>query len=155
MKPTLIKEITDAQGNVIKPFTPQLLWDITKDPVINVLDDTGKPTGEKKTVEPWVIDYAKQGMREVVVSGTASKIFKDTDLELQSAGKTGTAEYCDNVAQARIFANRKPGRHTPGIPAMPPMIILRSWSLPSFITVVKAPQSLRQSSRKCCRLTLI
>jgi penicillin-binding protein 2 len=101
MKPTLIKEITDAQGNVIKPFTPQLLWDITKDPVINVLDDTGKPTGEKKTVEPWVIDYAKQGMREVVVSGTASKIFKDTDLELQSAGKTGTAEYCDNVAQAK------------------------------------------------------
>jgi len=76
MKPTIIKEITDAQGNVIKPFTPQLLWDITKDPVINVLDDSGKPTGEKKTVEPWVINYAKQGMREVVVSGTASEVSK-------------------------------------------------------------------------------
>ena len=101
MKPTIIKEITDAQGNVIKPFTPQLLWDITKDPVINVLDDSGKPTGEKKTVEPWVINYAKQGMREVVVSGTASEVFKETDLQLQSAGKTGTAEYCDNVAQAK------------------------------------------------------
>lgn len=101
MKPTVIKEITDSQGNVIKPFTPTLLWDITKDPVINVLDSTGKPTGEKMTVEPWVIDYAKQGMREVVVSGTSSKIFEDTDLQLQSAGKTGTAEYCDNVAQAK------------------------------------------------------
>ncbi len=101
MKPTIIKEVTDSQGDVIKPFTPTLLWDITKDPVINVLDSTGKPTGEKKTVEPWVIDYAKQGMREVVVSGTSSKIFADTDLQLQSAGKTGTAEYCDNVAQAK------------------------------------------------------
>lgn len=101
MKPTIIKEVTDAQGNVIKPFAPQLLWDITKDPVINVLDDTGKPTGEKKTVEPWVINYAKQGMRDVVVSGTASEVFKGTDLQLQSAGKTGTAEYCDNVAQAK------------------------------------------------------
>lgn len=101
MKPTIIKEITDSQGNVIQPFTPTLLWDITKDPVINVLDDSGKPTGEKKVVEPWVIDYARQGMREVVVSGTSSSVFKDTDLELQSAGKTGTAEYCDDVAQEK------------------------------------------------------
>ncbi len=101
MKPTIIKEITDSEGNVIKPFTPTLLWDITKDPVINVLDASGKPTGEKKTVEPWVIDYTKQALREVVVSGTAKLIFKDTDTELRSAGKTGTAEYCDDVAWAK------------------------------------------------------
>ncbi len=101
MKPTIIKDITDAQGKVIQPFTPKLLWDITKDPVIKVLDANGKPTGETKVVEPWVIDYAKQGMREVVVSGTSSEVFKDTDLQLQSAGKTGTAEYCDDVAYAK------------------------------------------------------
>jgi len=98
MKPTIIEQITDSEGNVIKPFTPTLLWDITKDPVIDVLDQSGKPTGEKKSVEPWVVDYAKQGMREVVVSGTSKDVFKDTDLYLQSAGKTGTAEYCDDVA---------------------------------------------------------
>jgi len=155
MKPTLIKEITDAQGNVIKPFTPQLLWDITKDPVINVLDDTGKPTGEKKTVEPWVIDYAKQGMREVVVSGTASEISRTLILNCSLLVRQARRNIVITLPRQRIFANRKPGRHTPGIPAMPPTIILRSWSLPSFITVVKAPQSLRQLSRKCCRLTLI
>lgn len=99
MKPTIIREIQDSAGNVIKPFTPTLLWDITKDPVINVLDENGNPTGEKKTVESWVIDYAQQGMREVVVSGTASKYLKD--LTIPSAGKTGTAEYCDDVAQKK------------------------------------------------------
>ena len=37
----------------------------------------------------------------VVTEGTASKIFAGDkyNLATQSAGKTGTAEYCDNVAQ--------------------------------------------------------
>lgn len=99
MKPTIIREVQDSEGNVIQSFEPTLLWDITKDPVINILDENGNPTGEKKVVEPWVIDYAKQGMREVVVSGTASDYLEG--LTIPSAGKTGTAEYCDNVAQAK------------------------------------------------------
>lgn len=99
MQPTLIEDILDSEGNVVKPFEPKLVWDITKDPLINILDENNKPTGEKKVVEPWVIEEAQNGMREVVTNGTATKIM--AGLEIPSAGKTGTAEYCDNVAQAK------------------------------------------------------
>lgn len=99
MQPTIVKEILDADGNVIQEFSPKLVWDITKDPLINVLDENNKPTGEKIVVEPWVIDYAQQGMRRVVEDGTATNAM--ALLEIPSAGKTGTAEYCDNVAQEK------------------------------------------------------
>jgi penicillin-binding protein 2 len=39
----------------------------------------------------------KEGMREVVVNGTSAAEFEG--FAIPSAGKTGTAEYCDNVAQ--------------------------------------------------------
>ena len=99
MKPTLVKEILDSEGNVIKPFTPVQVRDITKDPVIHVYDENAVQTGELKTVEPWVIQKAKEGMREVVVNGTAKSIFRD--MTIQTAGKTGTAEYCDNIANEK------------------------------------------------------
>lgn len=99
MKPTVIREITDTAGNVVKPFTPTQLWDITVDPKIRVFDENNIPTGEMKTVEPWTIDLAKQGMVEVITNGTATKEFGG-DEALKVAGKTGTAEYCDNIAQA-------------------------------------------------------
>lgn len=99
MQPTIVREILDAEGNVIKPFEPKLVWDITKDPLINILDENNKPTGQKKVVEPWVIEYAQRGMRRVVEDGTATKAM--AMLEIPSAGKTGTAEYCDNVAQEK------------------------------------------------------
>jgi penicillin-binding protein 2 len=99
MKPTLIKEIVDQDGNVIKAFEPTLIWDITKDPVINVIDSNGIATGETKVIEAWVVAELQKGLREVVISGTASETF--ADLDIPSAGKTGTAEYCDNVAQAK------------------------------------------------------
>jgi penicillin-binding protein 2 len=112
MKPTLIKEvrdsngnliteIRDSEGNVIQEFGPKLIWDITKDPLIDVFDADNKPTGEKKVVEPWVIDYAQQGMRAVVEYGTASKPTTLGFYDVPSAGKTGSAEYCDNVAQEK------------------------------------------------------
>lgn len=99
MKPTIVKEIVDQEGNVVKSFEPEMLWDVTQDPVINVLDENGDPTGEKKVVESWVIQKLQEGLREVVVSGTAKDAM--VDLDIPSAGKTGTAEYCDNVAQAK------------------------------------------------------
>ncbi len=115
MKPTIVKEILDQQGNVVKAFEPQLLWDITKDPVINVVDETGKPitttdangneVPQKKVVEPWVVAKLKEGLRLVVADGTATKAFKN--LDIPSAGKTGTAEYCDNVAQAKGLCIRE------------------------------------------------
>jgi len=97
MRPTLIKEVIDNQGNVIKPFEPDMLWDITKDPKIHVYDENFFQTDELKVVEPWVVDKVKEGMREVVVSGTGKNVFEGAPFE--SAGKTGTAEYCDDVAR--------------------------------------------------------
>jgi penicillin-binding protein 2 len=101
MQPTIIKEITDAEGNLIQPFEPKLVWDITKDPLIDIFDADNKPTGEKKVVEPWVIEYAQQGMRAVVEYGTASKPSTLGFYNVPSAGKTGSAEYCDDVAQSK------------------------------------------------------
>lgn len=98
MKPTLIHDILDSEGNIVKPFSPTLVVDITKTPVINEYDERFLTTGVKKVVEPWTIQMAKEGMREVVVSGTAKEQFAGDTI--QSAGKTGTAEYCDNRAQA-------------------------------------------------------
>jgi penicillin-binding protein 2 len=99
MRPTLVKNVLDSQGNVIKPFQPDMLWDITKDPKIHVYDENFFQTDQVKTVEPWVIDEVKLGMREVVLSGTAKNVFVDADFE--SAGKTGTAEYCDDIAREK------------------------------------------------------
>lgn len=101
MQPTIIKEILNSKGEVVKPFEPKLVWDITKDPLIDILDENNKPTGEKKVVQPWVIDYAQQGMRAVVEYGTASKPTALGFYDVPSAGKTGSAEYCDNVAQEK------------------------------------------------------
>ncbi len=105
MKPTIIREYLDDEGNVTKPFEPVMIHDITKDPVITVYEDN-IPTTEKKVVEPWVIAKAKEGMREVVLSGTMAKEMADWQPN-PTAGKTGTAEYCDDVARAKDLC--KPG----------------------------------------------
>ena len=108
MQPTLVHQILDAKGVVIEPFTPEVKWDITKDPLIAVFDENGIPTEEKKVVENWVIDLTQEGMRLVVTEGTAARVFDQVGLtleidgkEIQAAGKTGTAEYCDDVAQSK------------------------------------------------------
>ncbi len=99
MRPTIVREILDANGEVIQPFQADMLWDITKDPMIHVYDEDFFQTGELKTVEPWVVDMAKRGMREVVANGTATDAFIGS--EIPSAGKTGTAEYCDDIAREK------------------------------------------------------
>jgi penicillin-binding protein 2 len=99
MQPTLVKDILDTDGNIIQSFKPVQKWDITKDPLINIYDDNLQPTGQKKVVEQWVIDLTKEGMRRVNTQGTAERTFLGTTYT--SAGKTGTAEYCDNVAQSK------------------------------------------------------
>ncbi len=98
MRPTIIHEILDNQGNVIKPFEPEMIHDITVDPVINKYVDN-VPTGEKITVQPYVIEKVQEGMRMVVTEGTVKKEF--TGVTIPTAGKTGTAEYCDDIAQAQ------------------------------------------------------
>lgn len=106
MQPTTISKITDAEGNVIVPFDPVMKWDITQDPVIDVYSDPtsaggceAKLTGEKITVEPWVVEKVQEGMRAAVTSGTLEDTFQNIGLAV--AGKTGTAEYCDTYANEK------------------------------------------------------
>lgn len=103
MRPTILQEILDSDGNVIKEFLPDQVWDITSDPLIDVFDDPTSPggcesklTGEKKTVEPWVIEKVQEGMRQAVLNGTLTDEFENVNISV--AGKTGTAEYCDKYA---------------------------------------------------------
>jgi penicillin-binding protein 2 len=104
MKPTLIREITDAEGNMIQPFSPVMKWDITKDAVIQEFYDTTirgcEPIeGRTKTVQPWVIEKVQEGMRRAVTNGTLRREFQN--VTFVAAGKTGTAEYCDKYANAK------------------------------------------------------
>ncbi len=96
MQSTLVHDVLDSEGNVVKPFQPKLQVDITRTPIINKYDERSRTTGEKVTVEPWVIQESKIGMREVVTVGTANVQF--AGMTIPSAGKTGTAEYCDDIA---------------------------------------------------------
>jgi penicillin-binding protein 2 len=104
MQPTLIREVIDSEGNVVEPFAPVLKWDITKDPIIQEFDETTirgcEPiVGQTKTVEPWVIETLQEGMRQAVTIGTLKDRFEGATIS--AAGKTGTAEYCDQYAQAK------------------------------------------------------
>jgi len=106
MRPTIVHHITDADGLEIQPFFPDLKWDITSDPVIDIFNDPTSPggcesklTGEKTTVEPWVVSLVQEGMRLAVTKGTLANEFEN--VTITAAGKTGTAEYCDEYALAK------------------------------------------------------
>ncbi len=106
MRPTLLHDILDSEGNVIKSFLPDPVWDITKDNLIDVITEPNEPggcesklTGEKKNVEPWVVEKVQEGMRLAVLSGTLEREF--SQVNIAAAGKTGTAEYCDIYANAK------------------------------------------------------
>ena len=137
MQPTLIEEVQDGEGNVVpmyldqdgnptrdrskavrtlSPFEPHAKWDITKDPVIQKFNETTikgcEPRDEWTTVQPWVLDKVREGMRLAVTEGTLAPRKTDgydfTGFEtmentqgIRAAGKTGTAEYCDKYAAAR------------------------------------------------------
>ena len=103
---TVVNRVIQKDGTIVRQLSPSFRWDITEEPLIDVYDGN-VTTGEKKTVEPWVIALANEGMRLVVTDGTASDYNTERHAELfrddsaQSAGKTGTAEYCDDVAQSK------------------------------------------------------
>jgi penicillin-binding protein 2 len=129
MKPTLIRQITDYEGNVVEkwfnpaeftvsdqpagegdfqisPFVPKERWDITSDPVITDYECTDgfcEETGAKKSVDPFVVQQIQTGMRLAVLesSGTLHREQSFMDYPVPVAGKTGTAEYCDDVARSQ------------------------------------------------------
>jgi penicillin-binding protein 2 len=93
---------TDIQnGYQISPFIPNMKWDITKDPIITGYECAGgycTETGQTKTVQRWVVQSVQQGMRLAITDpqGTLHTAFEGFPIAV--AGKTGTAEYCDDVA---------------------------------------------------------
>ncbi len=126
MQPTIVREVTDGDGNVvpfwfnpaefsvtdfetpgsyqISPFTPNLKWDVTVTPLIQGYSCDGaycSLTDEFKTISPEAIQAVREGMRLAVTDagfGTLNEIFGNFPIAV--AGKTGTAEYCDDVARA-------------------------------------------------------
>jgi len=106
MNPTILHDVLDGEGNVIQAFTPKMRWDITKDNVITVYEPEPGITGcidtnEKKNVDPQVIKDVQTGMHMAVLEGTLSDPIKVgfQTLNIAVAGKTGTAEYCDEFAR--------------------------------------------------------
>jgi penicillin-binding protein 2 len=106
MDVTIVNKVIAKDGTITQELTPSYRWDITQEPLIESYDGN-VPTGDVKAVEPWVLELSNQGMRLVVTDGTASRYEIARHAELfrndssQSAGKTGTAEYCDDVAQSK------------------------------------------------------
>jgi penicillin-binding protein 2 len=90
----------------ISPFTPNMKWDVTVDPKIEIYNcEVGycDPTGQFKVIRPESIEAVRTGTRLAVTEdplGTLHKVFtEDYPLPIAVAGKTGTAEYCDDVAR--------------------------------------------------------
>ena len=123
MQPTIVREVTDSEGKVVErwfnpddftitkrptpgsyqisPFIPNAKWDTTVTPMIqgySCEEGFCSPTEEMKIIQPSSIQAVQTGMRMAVTDprGTLNRIFSGFPIAV--AGKTGTAEYCDNVA---------------------------------------------------------
>ncbi len=134
MQPTIIRGVVDASGQPIEmywnadgtvtpqpkdeksrrisPFEPQVRWDITRDPIITDYVCSGgycQATGLMKTVQPWVVEKIQQGMHMATTEpgGTLNREYSFQGYPIAVGGKTGTAEYCDAIAEAK-------GRCLPG-----------------------------------------
>src|SRR5687768_2456150 len=89
----------------ISPFTPNLKWDITQTPKIQIWNcEVGycDPTGDFKVVRPETVEAVRTGTRLAATDelGTLHDVFvEDYPIPIAVAGKTGTAEYCDDVAR--------------------------------------------------------
>ena len=127
MQPTVVREVQDNEGRVIpmwfdpenfalsqspisgsyqiSPFTPNMKWDITKTPLIKEYScEFGycDETGVTKPVDPASVEAVRTGTRLAVTDsiGTLHGVFvEDYPFDVAVAGKTGTAEYCDDVAR--------------------------------------------------------
>ncbi len=82
-RPTIIHHITDENGEVIQPFEPEVLNSVDVD-------------------RQW-LDIVAEGMRRVNLEGGTGTSYVEwlDEFGITSAGKTGTAEYCDNIAIKR------------------------------------------------------
>lgn len=83
---SLLDKMTDSEGNLVKDYEPKVTGHI------DIADST------------W--DAVQQGMRGVVSDGSAKKIFRD--LEVDIAGKTGTAQESKTRANHAFFISYGP-----------------------------------------------
>lgn len=127
MQPTVVRDITDGDGKSaefwfdpenldvaafqtpgsyqISPFTPNLKWDVTVTPLIKEYSCgdgyCSLQEDQMKTINPEAVEAVRQGTRMAVTDplfGTLYDVFNGFPIAV--AGKTGTAEYCDDVARA-------------------------------------------------------
>jgi penicillin-binding protein 2 len=126
MQPTIVHDVTDGDGKPVEywfnpetftaakfqtpgsyqisPFTPNLKWDVTVTPLIEGYScDLGycSLTEDLKIIRPESIEAVRTGTRLAVTDplyGTLYDVFNEFPIAV--AGKTGTAEYCDDVARA-------------------------------------------------------
>jgi len=83
---SLLDKMTDAQGNLVEDFTPEVSGHV------DIADST------------W--DAVQEGMRAVISDGSAKQIFKN--LEVEIAGKTGTAQESGTRANHAFFISYGP-----------------------------------------------
>lgn len=105
-KPDVLLNAPPEGSYQISPFTPNMKWDVTVDPKIQIYNcEIGycDPTDQFKVIRPESIDAVRTGTRLAVTEdplGTLHKVFtQDYPFSIAVAGKTGTAEYCDDVAR--------------------------------------------------------
>ncbi|MEY8352163.1 penicillin-binding transpeptidase domain-containing protein [Lachnospiraceae bacterium 54-53] len=83
---SLLDKTTDSEGNLIQDYTPEISSHI------DAADTT------------W--DTVQQGMRAVITNGSTKKLF--SDLEVEIAGKTGTAQEARNKPNHAFFISYAP-----------------------------------------------
>jgi penicillin-binding protein 2 len=111
MQPTIIHDIVDSAGNTIQPFQPRVRWDMKTDPIIKdftCANGDCTATGNMKTVSQYALQNVQAGMRLAVSdpNGTLDNTFSFKGYPIAVAGKTGTAEFCDDVAMAKNQCTR-------------------------------------------------
>lgn len=104
---TKVFPLPPAGSYQISPFTPNMKWDATVEPLINEWScEAGycDLTGNTKTILPSTIEAVRTGTRMSVTEdplGTLHRVYTEFyPIPIAVAGKTGTAEYCDDVASA-------------------------------------------------------
>jgi penicillin-binding protein 2 len=122
MWPHIVSDILNGEGNVVQHFDPCVLWNLT-DGVSTPLDEIGAncpnvPDSVRTSREQWgspdahnvdpsVIKLVQEGMHDVVTLPPGSNnqpgtAYNYAQLDnISSAGKTGTGEFCDSVADAQ------------------------------------------------------
>ncbi len=98
VKPTLVREIIDADGQVVAGFEP-VRTDIREDIRAYWQEEYGEPYPETLDETMRLIQTGMRGA--VTIEGGTARVAQNDYLPyVPIAGKTGTAEFCDNIAAA-------------------------------------------------------